>query len=156
MRGAADLPGTTGGSSGGSAAAGAAGVVPLARGSIGTITGFERAEPLGALSRSDSFSPYIALWNTRNSRRLVRGSRSSFRWPWAARPGNNLASSFLPTTGDTRPAAALVSLQSPNYGGAPDTPLPLDQRQSIIAEREMGTLGLDAGGIGVRSERSGG
>jgi amidase len=30
---------------------------------IGTITGFERPDPLGALSRSDRFSPYTALWN---------------------------------------------------------------------------------------------
>jgi amidase len=31
---------------------------------IGTITGFERPDPLDALSRSDRFSPYMALWNT--------------------------------------------------------------------------------------------
>jgi amidase len=30
---------------------------------IGTITGFEQPDPLGALSRSDRFSPYTALWN---------------------------------------------------------------------------------------------
>ena len=31
---------------------------------IGTITGFERPDPLNALARSDRFSPYTALWNT--------------------------------------------------------------------------------------------
>jgi amidase len=30
---------------------------------IGTITGFEQPDPLGALSRSDRFTPYTALWN---------------------------------------------------------------------------------------------
>ena len=30
---------------------------------IGTITGMERPDPLSALSRSDRFSPYTALWN---------------------------------------------------------------------------------------------
>ena len=30
---------------------------------IGTITGVEQPDPLGALSRSDRFSPYTALWN---------------------------------------------------------------------------------------------
>jgi amidase len=30
---------------------------------IGTITGFEQPDPLRALSRSDRFSPYTALWN---------------------------------------------------------------------------------------------
>jgi amidase len=30
---------------------------------IGTITGYELPDPLRALSRSDSFSPYTALWN---------------------------------------------------------------------------------------------
>ncbi len=33
---------------------------PLA---IGTITGMERPDPLNALSRSDRFTPYTALWN---------------------------------------------------------------------------------------------
>ena len=30
---------------------------------IGTITGWERPDPLSALSRSDRFTPYTALWN---------------------------------------------------------------------------------------------
>jgi amidase len=30
---------------------------------IGTITGMERPDPLNALSRSDRFTPYTALWN---------------------------------------------------------------------------------------------